>query len=800
MTLSEHESFDGKLPGAENRPETEEIFAPFVPDEDHYIFVSYSHADRERVFPIITRLYEKGWHVWYDQGLELGENYYVELARHIQNCDAFLLFITENAVKSEFVSNNEVLYACNRSKVIIQCRLDKDACFPEETNEALELATASKKHPKTDEAWLEVALLSIKGLPRFSPRIAEGYQVRARKVDIPIATENDEYEFIMCPGGIKLGKYLGKAKSVTVPLVYKGHPVVEMNLTFSDNETVQTLYIPEGVRCRNGLSLNCKYLKDLYIPASYLDCITILWSAFNDEFRLVSVHRSITIHCPKGSIATSSKVYKFVVDHGGRMIDDYNDMPNRSSFYQYRWHYAVCSYASSEASVVEEIVQRLRECSCEIIDIHDLPKNEILLRFRKADVFVAFISKSYLESQNCDLLYIAHSMGKPCFLWALEDCKYPAELSLIQENCQQIRNENGTKEGHIAKLSLILKNLGCQRTNSTEMPDYSYTTKADGILLTDYRGQDADVMTPSSFSGIPIVGVMKCAYSRRCEGIKTITIPNSISLIEYGAFKSTSFDMAATTSRTHSSIEAIHILAGNKSYQSDSEGCLLSADGKEFLFHPPQTRFSRTEYIVSEGITTIGSYAFEGNSNLTSVLLPKSLAVIGDHSFQASGLRNITIPNSVKSIGCFAFYGCEFLQSICLPGELSQISDQLFAFCTSLRRITLPNGIKHIGDRAFSFCVKLDRLLLPDGLISIGEQAFIGIEDRVTIFVPDSVREIGVQAFDEYVTVCCSRNSYTWKYCEREGISHRASDGGFANGVLSNDTRDDTEDILRIFK
>ena len=50
----------------------ETIIAPFKPDEyGKYIFISYSHMDRDRVFPIITRLYENGWHIWYDEGIGL---------------------------------------------------------------------------------------------------------------------------------------------------------------------------------------------------------------------------------------------------------------------------------------------------------------------------------------------------------------------------------------------------------------------------------------------------------------------------------------------------------------------------------------------------------------------------------------------------------------------------------------------------------------------------------------------------------------------------------------------------------
>ncbi len=98
----------------------EVIIAPFVPDEDHYIFVSYSHADRERVFPIITRLYEQGWHIWYDQGIELNANYYVELAQHTKNCEVFLLF-----TRIEYDTLFDVIPFAKNTTVI--CSLDSYA-------------------------------------------------------------------------------------------------------------------------------------------------------------------------------------------------------------------------------------------------------------------------------------------------------------------------------------------------------------------------------------------------------------------------------------------------------------------------------------------------------------------------------------------------------------------------------------------------------------------------------------------------------------------------------------------------
>ena len=69
------------------------ILAPFLPDEDiPFCFISYAHKDRGLVFPIIKQLYENGWGMWYDEGLEIGSAYYTSLENHIRECTLFLLY------------------------------------------------------------------------------------------------------------------------------------------------------------------------------------------------------------------------------------------------------------------------------------------------------------------------------------------------------------------------------------------------------------------------------------------------------------------------------------------------------------------------------------------------------------------------------------------------------------------------------------------------------------------------------------------------------------------------------------
>ena len=155
---------------------------------------------------------------------------------------------------------------------------------------------------------------------------------------------------------------------------------------------------------------------------------------------------------------------------------------------------------------------------------------------------------------------------------------------------------------------------------------------------------------------------------------------------------------------------------------------------------PATVTYGSTTYNVT-GLRSIYDFSygydygsFDCCSGLTSVTIPNSVTSIGNYAFYyCSGLTSVTIPNSVTTIGERAFSGCSGLTSVTIPNSVTSIGEGAFKYCSGLTSVTIPNSVTSIGSSAFQYCSGLTSVTIPNSVTSIGSYAFCECSGLTTL-------------------------------------------------------------------
>ena len=340
-------------------------------------------------------------------------------------------------------------------------------------------------------------------------------------------------------------------------------------------------------------------------------------------------------------------------------------------------------------------------------------------------------------------------------------------------------------------LSALLIVLFTFSTSAETNGYYTYTVSNGDVTITDVSTSiSGNVTIPATLGGYPVTSIGSSAF-RDCTRLASITMPESIKSIGASAFAGCS---GLTSVKIGKGVTSI----GNFAF----EDCRAI-----------------TSIAIPKSVTSVGKYAFEDCTGLTEVhiddlavlcgisfgspnanplyyakklylegalitelVIPESVTSIGSYAFyNCKGLTSITIPDSVESIGASAFYACSSLESITIPfvGESQSgtsnthfgyifgnyntyvpaslktvvitggksIASSAFSGCAGITSITMPESVVSIGKYAFEDCTGLTSIAISDSVTSIGNYAFRDCTGLTSITIPNSVESIGASAF-----------------------------------------------------
>ena len=326
------------------------------------------------------------------------------------------------------------------------------------------------------------------------------------------------------------------------------------------------------------------------------------------------------------------------------------------------------------------------------------------------------------------------------------------------ENTQWLKNQS---DGLLYIGKVAYKYIG-------DMPDNTNIILKNGTLCISDDAFDNCEGLKSITIPNTVTNIGSYAFSY-CTKLKNIVIPNTVTEIGYGIFSQCENLTNVTLSNSIKDIpDWAFAMCKNLASISipDSVACICENAFEKCT--------ALTSVTIPSNVELIGSGAFADCSNLSNIIFlnAESTKIIEANAFKGTKWYN-SQPNGVIYIGNMAytykgdmpkntrielkqgttgmnigaFSGCKNLISISIPNSVTTISRDAFYDCTSLENIVLPNTVKRIDTSAFSNCSNMTSISLPNSIEEVGKNVFSNCTKLKSVTIPDEVTSIGEGAF-----------------------------------------------------
>lgn len=327
-------------------------------------------------------------------------------------------------------------------------------------------------------------------------------------------------------------------------------------------------------------------------------------------------------------------------------------------------------------------------------------------------------------------------------------------------------NAAGTADTNETTTSAAVQSADDTQSDSEEKEynDFTYYTyfneenNRTEAVITGYKGIDNDLVIPDSIDNAVVTAISMYAFSGHSD-LASITIPSTIQSIGEGAF----FECNGLKKVYVSSIEdwcKIDFSYSDSDADADANPLSIGAD----LYVDNKLV---TDVTIPDGVKSIGKYAFYGYSSLKSISFPSSIRSIGESAFfDCPNLDEVYATNiedwcKIKfedtfsnpiNYGSKIYIDGELATDITIPKGITKICDYAFVNCDTITNVVIPNSVISIGDSAFNCCSNLKNISIPNSVVNIGKGAFSSCFNLEKVEIPD-----GIKIIKDYTFTSCEK-------------------------------------------